>query len=253
MGEEIVEKENVVQQEPVVESKPEAMIDKSAYDKLQAQIESLTTGFDSVKSQSEVDSQKLEKVRTALVGDDGGSNKQKFVDAFVENPEAVLEERNKKAIDKAVSPLLDKLENRDLDDADSRAMTFLKSSDSDYDNVVNNMKTYVGEEFTKYKKSNDRFEILYSLTKARMEREKGKKTATTNAIKDAKDLTNTKAVTEQPRGTTITEADSPNAGFYKSVADAKEEFNSDKSLDLWSDVFFDEKNPNGFWSRHDIE
>jgi hypothetical protein len=253
MGDTIVEEGNVVQQEPVVESRSEAMIDKSAYDKLQAQIESLTAGFDGGKSRSEIDSQKLEKVRTALIGDDGSTSKQKFVDAFVENPEAVLEERNKKAINEAVSPLLKKLEDRDLSDADTRAMNYLKSTDSDYVNVVANMKTYVGKEFTEHEKSKDRFEILYSLTKARMERENGKKTATTNAIKEAKDLTNTKAVSEQPRGTTITEADSPNAGFYKNVADAKAEFRSDDVLDSWADIFFDESNPQGFWTKHELD
>ena len=250
MADEIIEQSGVSNDTPIVETNTSSMVDKQAYNELVSEITKLNAGLGEVRAKSEEDYQKLGKVRSALMGDDETSHKEKFVEDFVKDPESVIKRIQKETIDNEVNPLKKQLKDRSLSDADDKAISFLKATDSNFDNVVAAMEQYTSADFKKYEESPDRFELLYSLTKTRMDRDVNRKAAQTKAVGEAKQVSNVTAVSAQPNVVLTSEPESPNQRFYNEVGTLRSEFKSDEVLDKWTDVFFDESNPQGFWSKH---
>lgn len=250
MVDDIIEQVQPVANEPqIVETNTSSMVDRQAYDALAGEIAKLNAGFSEVKGKAD----KFDKVRSAFVGDDDTTSKEKFVEDFVKDPESVIKRIQRETIESEVNPLKQQLKETKLSESDNKTINYLKQTDSNFDNVVAAMKDYSGAEFDKYKDSPDRFEILYSLTKTRMDRDINKKAAQTKAVGEAKQVSNITAVSAQPTTVLTGEPDSPNQRFYKEMDTLKSEYRNEEVLDKWMDVFFDEANPQGFWSKHNKE
>lgn len=231
----------------IIENNAASMVDKQAYEALLGEINRLNAGFNEVKSKAE----KIDKISSVLRGEDETETKEKFVKEFVEDPERVIRNIQKETIEKEVTPLKEQLRQKELKEADSKAIEYLKRTDpNNFDLIVSNMQNYVAKDFENVKDNPDRFEYLYALTKTRMERDLNMKAAQIKASGEAKAVSNVNAVSAQPNVVTSQQPESPNQQFLSEIENLKKEHRSDEVLDKWLDVLLDENNPNGFWSKH---
>jgi hypothetical protein len=227
---------------------PEPQIDFSVFDSMRSELEAL-------KREKGEDREVINKIKSAFSNNEDEFNDEKFVQEFVNNPTKALDkylQTKTKGEREELEQLKKDLKQTKLLNEDSRQLSEIKASDSDYGMVMANVGRVINEqEFAdlheRLADNPNRNEIIYNTIKARvMKLEDVKKQATENATNKAKEEINNKARTLQPISGTF-ETRTPDDERRERISKAKENWDVDKVLDEvidgdWSKLFLSRTN-----------
>jgi hypothetical protein len=183
---------------------------------------------------SEEKARKFDEVSQAITGKEPGFDKDKFFQDLADDPE--------KTLDKFVSSKTESLENeikeQKLKDADTQAFNDLRSKYSDFNDVIKDASKYITKEDVEVTENlPNRTEIRFSLAKSRRDADMAtRKSEETNAMNEAKKISNQTSVTETPStGASIPSAESE---VLERLAKAKENRDTEEvskilANDLW--------------------
>ncbi len=177
--------------------------------------------------------EKIDQMSQILTGETKEAKADKIFREFAEDPEATLAKYGEGKSKAELAEIKGILEGIKFEKADSTAMRVLSTTDPEYEVITKNIGDMTTvEERKKYEGDENRFEILYGLTKSRMAGKIAESKVTaeegkTNAINEF----NKSAISEKPGGKEMeepTERDKRD----KEIADARESWDSEKVSEL---------------------
>ena len=224
-------KETEVKPEVDKKTEPEYQ-DNNAMSEIQKQIDEMKIQNKQIAQKA----QQYDKITEAVTGQpDRVKTDEKFFRDFADNPEETLANFLKTHTDKEVTELKEKMEKKEVSDANAMSVQYFMQNDPDYEEVTDFMqKNIPREDFEKYMNKKDGFDVLYSRAKTRMNiMNIDKKAKEGKATVDAKNIDNKKSVSEVPSGG----GELPGEGNKKlrDLLKAKEDFDSEKVEQILAD------------------
>ena len=177
--------------------------------------------------------EKLNQVTQLVSGETEEAKKEKIFKEFADDPEATLTKYAEGKSKAELAEIRGMLEEIKFEKADNSAMRRVSSTDPDYEVIMGNISKYTTEaEVKKYAGDENRFEMLYGLTKSRMAGKMAEsKLSAEEAKRNAINESNKSAVSEKPGGKEMqepTERDKRD----KAIAEARHNWDSDKVAQL---------------------
>jgi hypothetical protein len=177
---------------------------------------------------TEEKAKKFDEVSRAITGREPEFDKQKFFEELANDPMGTLD----KFVSDKTKTLQEEIKNQKLKEADDRAFANLKTKFPDFNNVLADAGKYLTKEDIEATENlPNRTEIRFSLAKSRRDAMlSNKKTEETNALNEAKKISNQTSVTETPStGAGIPTGQSE---AQEKLSKAKENFDYNKAADI---------------------
>jgi len=206
--------------------------------KMLEEIQALKSGQEIISKKAD----KLDKIKSAIDGEDDGASDEKFFTELTTKPKQTIEDLIKKKTDEIINPIISERVKEKLVYSDQQKFAELSAKDPEFNEIWSNVNQYVNpEEMAEVENSTNRVDIIYSLAKRRKDLAKvDKQKNSIQADRTAKNEINKTAVSERPinsGGTVSSETEQDTR--LKDLTNARENFDSDGALKIATDILFE--------------
>ena len=206
--------------------------------KMLEEIQALKSGQEIISKKAD----KLDKIKSAIDGEDDGASDEKFFTELTTKPKQTIEDLIKKKTDEIINPIISERVKEKLVYSDQQKFAELSAKDPEFNEIWSNVNQYVNpEEMAEVENSTNRVDIIYSLAKRRKDLAKvDKQKNSIQADRTAKNEINKTAVSERPISSGgATQGEPEQDTRLKDLTNARENFDSDGALKIATDILFE--------------
>ena len=206
--------------------------------KMLEEIQALKSGQEIISKKAD----KLDKIKSAIDGEDDGASDEKFFTELTTKPKQTIEDLIKKKTDEIINPIISERVKEKLVYSDQQKFAELSAKDPEFNEIWSNVNQYVNpEEMAEVENSTNRVDIIYSLAKRRKDLAKvDKQKNSIQADRTAKNEINKTAVSERPISSGGAIQGEPEQDTrLKDLTNARDKFDSDGALKIATDILFE--------------